>query len=262
MLVPLTHLEYNVPKPGKTADFGYQEVAWEEKSSRVKDVFDSVADNYDLMNDLMSGGAHRLWKKFALARSGLKRGQSALDIAAGTGDLARGLANQVGETGRVVLADINAAMLENGRGRMIDAGYVDTIHYAQANAECLPFADQSFHCISIGFGLRNITDKPAALRSMFQALRVGGRCLVLEFSHPTSLVVKKLYDKYSFNVLPWLGKNVARDEASYQYLAESIRMHPDQETLKTMMGDAGFEDVTYFNLAGGIVALHVGYKYG
>ncbi|MEE8118231.1 MAG: bifunctional demethylmenaquinone methyltransferase/2-methoxy-6-polyprenyl-1,4-benzoquinol methylase UbiE [Gammaproteobacteria bacterium] len=248
-------------KAGKTTDFGYQEVAWKEKASRVKGVFDSVADNYDLMNDLMSAGVHRLWKKFALSRSGLKMGQSGLDIAAGTGDLARGLAKRVGAAGQVVLTDINATMLANGRRRMIDSGYVGNIFYAQANAECLPFANQSFHCITIGFGLRNVTDKPAALRSMFRVLRPGGRCLVLEFSKPTSVAVTKLYDAYSFRVLPWLGKRVAKDANSYQYLAESIRMHPDQETLQTMMTEAGFEDVTYFNLSGGIVALHVGYKY-
>ncbi|MGD8690608.1 MAG: bifunctional demethylmenaquinone methyltransferase/2-methoxy-6-polyprenyl-1,4-benzoquinol methylase UbiE [Gammaproteobacteria bacterium] len=243
----------------KTTDFGFQQVAWDEKARRVRGVFDSVAGRYDLMNDLMSFGIHRLWKRFTLARTGLHPGDVALDLAGGTGDLARGLVRQVGAQGRVVLADINASMLEMGRDRLTDAGIVANVDFVQANAEALPFADASFRCLTIGFGLRNVTDKASALASMRRVIRPGGRLLVLEFSHPVAPGLDKLYDFYSFRALPLMGRLVANDEESYRYLAESIRMHPDQETLKGMMQDAGFERCDYFNLSGGIVALHVGY---
>jgi demethylmenaquinone methyltransferase / 2-methoxy-6-polyprenyl-1,4-benzoquinol methylase len=243
------------------ADFGFQRVPRGEKARRVRGVFDSVADRYDVMNDLMSGGLHRLWKRFTLEITGLRPGQRALDVAGGTADLAAGLARQVGDGGLVVLTDINAAMLSHGRDRLIDEGRVANVRYAQANAEALPFADNSFHCITIGFGLRNVTDKPAALRSMHRVLKPGGQLLVLEFSHPVVPALNPLYDAYSFRVLPLLGKLVAGDEASYRYLAESIRMHPDQETLLGMMREAGLEDCRYHNLSGGIVAVHRGYKY-
>ncbi len=241
-------------------DFGFESVPRSEKQRRVRGVFDSVADRYDLMNDLMSGGIHRLWKRFALSVANLRPGQSVLDVAGGTGDLAAGLARQVGDTGLVVLTDINAAMLAHGRDRLIDAGLVSNVRCAQANAEKLPFADESFHCVTIGFGLRNVTDKPAALRSMHRVLKPGGQLLVLEFSRPNA-ALKPVYDAYSFKLLPKIGKVVAGDEGSYRYLAESIRMHPDQQTLLGMMQDAGFEDARYHNLTGGIVAVHRGFKY-
>jgi demethylmenaquinone methyltransferase/2-methoxy-6-polyprenyl-1,4-benzoquinol methylase len=248
-------------KDERSTDFGFERVAWGEKARRVRGVFDSVADNYDLMNDLMSAGAHRIWKRFTLSLTNLRPGQRALDVAGGTGDLASGLARQVGEGGLVVLADINAAMLERGRDRLIDAGRVGNIQYVQANAERLPFGDNSFDCITIGFGLRNVTDKPAALASMRRALKPGGQLLVLEFSQPIAPGLAPLYDAYSFHVLPLLGKLVARDESSYRYLAESIRMHPNQEKLLAMMTAAGLEGCRYHNLSGGIVAVHRGYKY-
>lgn len=241
--------------------FGYQEVPVGEKARRVAGVFSSVADNYDLMNDLMSFGIHRLWKRFTLAQSGLRPGQVALDIAGGTGDLARGLAAQVGDSGKVVLADINAAMLEHGRSKLIDHGVTGNLEFVQADAERLPFPDRYFDCVTIGFGLRNVTRKDAALASMYRVLKPGGRLLVLEFSKPVAPLLRSVYDQYSFKILPALGKFVAKDEASYRYLAESIRMHPDQETLKQMMEAAGFERCSYFNLSGGIVALHRGYRF-
>jgi demethylmenaquinone methyltransferase/2-methoxy-6-polyprenyl-1,4-benzoquinol methylase len=244
----------------RSTDFGFQRVPREDKARRVRGVFDSVAGNYDLMNDLMSGGAHRLWKRFTLALANLRPGQRALDLAGGTGDLAEGLARQVGEKGLVVLSDINAAMLARGRDRLLDAGFVGNVAVVQADAERLPFPDGTFDCITIGFGLRNVTDKPRALESMRRALRPGGQLLVLEFSQPRLPGLKTLYDAYSFRVLPWLGRTVAGDEASYRYLAESIRMHPDQETLLTMLRQAGLEGCRYHNLAGGIVAVHRGYK--
>ncbi len=242
------------------ADFGFQRVPRRQKAQRVRGVFDSVADRYDLMNDLMSAGLHRLWKRFALGLAALRPGQHALDVAGGTGDLAAGLARQVGRGGLVVLTDINAAMLARGRDRLTDEGLVENVRYAQADAERLPFRDGSFHCVTIGFGLRNVTDKQAALASMRRVLKPGGQLLVLEFSHPGP-VLSPLYDAYSFQVLPWLGKLVAHDEASYRYLAESIRMHPGQEELLAMMRQAGLEDCRYHNLSGGIVAVHRGYKY-
>jgi demethylmenaquinone methyltransferase/2-methoxy-6-polyprenyl-1,4-benzoquinol methylase len=245
----------------KTTHFGFEEVAWTDKAKRVRGVFDSVAPKYDLMNDLMSAGLHRLWKQFTLSQTMLRPGQRALDVAGGTGDIARGMRKQVGDRGLVVLSDINGAMLAHGRDRSIDLGVLRGIAYVQANAECLPFADNSFDCISIAFGLRNVTDKPAALASMRRVLRPGGQLLVLEFSQPTVAALKPVYDAYSFKVLPALGKLVANDAESYRYLAESIRKHPDQETLLQMLRDAGLEDCRYHNLSGGIVAVHRGFKY-
>ena len=251
----------DAPQDGKTTHFGFEEVAWEDKAQRVRGVFDSVAPRYDLMNDLMSGGLHRIWKQFTLSQTHLRPGQRALDVAGGTGDLARGLAAQVGEQGLVVLSDINGAMLAHGRDRLLDIGLTRGIAYVQANAEHLPFADDSFDCVTIGFGLRNVTDKAAALASMRRVLRPGGQLMVLEFSQPVAPGLKPLYDAYSFRVLPLLGRVIARDEDSYRYLAESIRKHPDQETLLGMMREAGLEDCRYHNLSGGIVALHRGYRY-
>jgi demethylmenaquinone methyltransferase / 2-methoxy-6-polyprenyl-1,4-benzoquinol methylase len=242
-------------------DFGYQRVPWEEKAKRVRGVFDSVADRYDLMNDLMSGGAHRLWKRFTLDLTGLRAGQCALDLAGGTGDLAAGMAHQVGATGFVVLSDINDNMLQQGRDRLTDRGMVANVHYVQANAEHLPFATSQFDCVTIGFGLRNVTDKAAALASMHRVLKPGGQLLVLEFSQPVTPLLTRIYDAYSFSVLPWLGRTIAKDADSYRYLAESIRRHPDQETLLAMMKTAGFEDCRYHNLMAGIVAVHRGYRY-
>jgi demethylmenaquinone methyltransferase / 2-methoxy-6-polyprenyl-1,4-benzoquinol methylase len=247
------------PAPG-TTDFGYQQVPVAEKATRVRAVFDSVAGNYDLMNDLMSAGAHRLWKQFTLAQTGLRPGQRALDVAGGTGDLAAGMARQVGAGGLVVLSDINAAMLAVGRDALTDRGLAGNVRYSLANAERLPFPDSSFDCVTIGFGLRNVTDKAAALRSMGRVLKPGGQLLILEFSKPVVPGLKTLYDAYSFSVLPWLGKVVAKDEASYRYLAESIRRFPDQATLIGMMQEAGLENCRYHNLSGGIVALHRGYR--
>jgi len=244
-------------REGRT-HFGYEDVAWDNKTGRVRAVFDSVADSYDLMNDLMSLGAHRLWKRFAVEQSGLRPGQRALDVAAGTGDLARAYARQVGAAGHVVMTDINARMLERGRERLLDAGIAGNVTYVQADAERLPFAAASFECVSIGFGLRNVTDKRAALACMSSMLKPAGRLLVLEFSQPTLPLVRSLYDLYSFQVLPRLGRLVAGDEASYRYLAESIRVHPDQEEMRAMLKDAGLERCRYYNLSGGIVALHVG----
>jgi demethylmenaquinone methyltransferase/2-methoxy-6-polyprenyl-1,4-benzoquinol methylase len=246
--------------PADTTDFGYTQVPKAEKAARVRAVFESVAGNYDLMNDLMSGGAHRLWKRFTLSQTGLRPGQHALDVAGGTGDIAAGMCAQVREQGLVVLTDINAAMLAQGRDAMTDRGIVGNVRYALANAECLPFPDSSFDCVTIGFGLRNVTDKAAALRSMTRVLKPGGQLMVLEFSHPTAPGLKPLYDAYSFSILPWLGKIVAKDEASYRYLAESIRRFPDQETLLGMMREAGLENCRYHNLSGGIVALHRGWR--
>ncbi len=243
-----------------TADFGFENIPLKDKVRRVRGVFDSVADRYDLMNDLMSGGAHRLWKQFTLSLTGLRSGGRALDIAGGTGDLAAGLARQVGRTGLVVLADINARMLEHGRDRLIDRALTAAPVYAQADAERLPFADSTFDCVTIGFGLRNVTDKAAALASMRRVLKPGGQLMVLEFSTPVIPMLSRLYDAYSFNVLPWLGRVVAGDADSYRYLAESIRRHPDQQTLLEMMRTAGLEECRYHNLMGGVVALHRGYR--
>lgn len=244
----------------KTTDFGYQQIPIEEKAERVAEVFHSVAARYDIMNDLMSGGIHRLWKQFTIELSGVRNGHRVLDIAGGTGDLALKFARRVGKEGSVILADINASMLGVGRDRLTDRGVVDNVDFVQADAQHLPFADNSFDCITIAFGLRNVTDKNAALISMLRVLKPGGRLLVLEFSKPENPLLQKLYDTYSFQVLPRIGKLVTNDSDSYQYLAESIRMHPDQETLKTIMAAAGFERCTYHNLTGGIVAVHRGIK--
>jgi demethylmenaquinone methyltransferase/2-methoxy-6-polyprenyl-1,4-benzoquinol methylase len=246
--------------PNRSVDFGFEQVPWGQKAERVREVFASVAGKYDVMNDLMSFGVHRLWKQFALALTGLEPGGQALDVAGGTGDLAMGMLRQVGKTGRVVLSDINPAMLERGRDRLLDAGFAGNVECLVADAERLPFADDCFDCVMIGFGLRNVTDKAAALASMRRVLRPGGQLLVLEFSKPTAPGLGTVYDAYSFRVLPLLGRIVANDAASYRYLAESIRMHPDQETLARMLRDAGFAQVRYHNLTGGIVALHRGYK--
>ncbi|WP_277810845.1 bifunctional demethylmenaquinone methyltransferase/2-methoxy-6-polyprenyl-1,4-benzoquinol methylase UbiE [Chromohalobacter canadensis] len=244
----------------RTTHFGYQEVPVEEKADRVAQVFHSVAARYDVMNDLMSFGVHRLWKRLTLERAGVRPGHHVLDIAGGTGDLALKFSRLVGPRGRVVLADINASMLRVGRDKLLDNGVGDNVEYVQANAEALPFADNSFDCITIAFGLRNVTDKEAALRSMARVLKPGGRLLVLEFSKPASAALSRFYDEYSFRVLPRMGEWVAQDGESYRYLAESIRMHPDQETLKAMMEDAGLERVEYTNMTGGVVALHRGIK--
>ena len=245
----------------KTTHFGYEQVTWDSKQRRVENVFDSVAGNYDLMNDVMSFGVHRLWKRFAVEQSGARRGQRILDLAGGTGDLAARLSQLVGPDGEVVIGDINKAMLNMGRERLLDRGICGNVRYVQANAENLPFPENSFDCITIAFGLRNVTDKPRALKSMYRTLKPGGRLLVLEFSKPVIPGVKQVYDLYSFKILPAMGRLIARDEASYRYLAESIRMHPGQEELKTLMEQSGFEDCDYFNLSGGIVALHRGYRY-
>lgn len=240
--------------------FGFEQVDVGDKVKRVAGVFHSVADKYDLMNDVMSMGIHRLWKRFTLAQTGLKAGMRALDLAGGTGDLALRMSRMVGPAGEVVLSDINESMLSNGRERLLDEGVAGNVRYVQANAECLPFADDYFDCVTMAFGLRNVTDKDAALRSIFRVIKPGGRLLVLEFSKPVAPGLAPIYDVYSFKLLPLMGKLIANDADSYRYLAESIRMHPDQETLKGMMQEAGFDKVSYHNLTGGIVALHKGYK--
>lgn len=243
-----------------TTHFGYQTVDKDDKQKLVAEVFHSVAGKYDLMNDVMSMGIHRLWKRFTIEMSAARAGQTILDIAGGTGDLTAKFARIVGDKGRVVLADINDAMLAVGRDKLTDAGICGNVNYVQANAECLPFADNTFDCITIAFGLRNVTDKDAALASMFRVLKPGGRLLVLEFSKTDNPVLSKLYDIYSFSVLPAMGKLIAGDADSYRYLAESIRMHPDQETLERMMRGVGFVQTGYNNMTGGIVALHKGIK--
>ncbi len=243
-----------------TTHFGFKQVATEEKVKLVRNVFDSVAGQYDVMNDLMSLGIHRIWKRIAVQLSNVRQAASVLDLAGGTGDLTTLFQQRVGKNGQVVLADINAEMLKTGRDRLTDRGLVGNIRYAQVNAECLPFADNTFDCVCIGFGLRNVTDKDAALRSMHRVLKPGGCVIVLEFSHPTDAITEKVYDFYSFNILPKIGKFVAKDEESYRYLAESIRMHPKQTELKTMMENAGLERCEYFNMTHGIVAVHRGYK--
>jgi demethylmenaquinone methyltransferase/2-methoxy-6-polyprenyl-1,4-benzoquinol methylase len=245
----------------KTTHFGYRDVPESQKHKLVGEVFRSVASKYDLMNDLMSLGAHRVWKAFAIEQCGVRAGARVLDLAGGTGDLGAKLAGRVGETGEVVIADINDAMLDIGRGRLADRGIAGNVRFVRADAEALPFPDNHFDCVIIGFGLRNVTRQQRALDSMFRVLRPGGRVIVLEFSRPVLPGLSKLYDAYSFSILPWLGRVVAKDEASYRYLAESIRKHPDQETLKGMMQQSGFERVEYHNLSGGIVALHKGYKF-
>ena len=242
----------------QTTHFGFTQVPHQEKVHRVAQVFDSVANNYDLMNDFMSLGIHRLWKRFTIALAGVKPGEKILDLAGGTGDLAAKFSKLVGADGQIVLADINAAMLQVGRERLLDKGII--VNTTQVNAECLPFADNTFDLITIAFGLRNVTDKDVALASMLRVLKPGGRLLVLEFSELKVPPLKPLYDLYSFKLLPLIGKVIAKDADSYRYLAESIRMHPNQETLQQMMQDAGFERCDYHNLSGGIVAVHRGYK--
>ena len=243
----------------KTTHFGYEQVAAGDKADRVRHEFDSLASRYDIMNDLMSGGLHRLWKRYTINQANVRPGHAVLDLAGGTGDLARAFADKVGSSGHIVLADINARMLIEGRKRLVDAGVAGNLSIAQVDAENLPFEDESFDCVTIAFGLRNVTNKEAALRSMLRVLKPGGKLLILEFSRPAD-EIKPAYDLYSFRVLPLIGKFVAKDEDSYRYLAESIRMHPDQETLLGMMKDAGYERCRYHNLAAGIVALHVGYR--
>lgn len=245
----------------QTTHFGFKQVDSKQKVNLVADVFHSVAAKYDVMNDMMSLGIHRLWKRFTIDCSGVRSGQKVLDLAGGTGDLTAKFSRLVGESGKVVLADINGSMLKVGRDKLRDMGIVGNVETIQANAECLPFPDNYFDIVTIAFGLRNVTDKDAALASIFRVLKPGGRLLVLEFSKPENDQFAKIYDWYSFNILPNMGKLVANDAESYQYLAESIRMHPDQETLKGMMANAGFEQVTYHNLTGGIVALHRGFKF-
>ncbi len=242
-------------------DFGYERVAWHEKKERVGRVFDSVAQKYDLMNDLMSLGLHRAWKHFAVVRTGLRGGDHALDVAAGSGDLSIPIARRIGRTGRLVVSDINENMLAVGRDRLLDAGIVGNVEYAIADAENLPLRDRSFDCVTIGFGLRNVTDKQQALHEFFRVLRPGGRLVVLEFSRLQIEALEPVYDAYSFQVFPRLGDFVANDSASYRYLAESIRRHPDQETLKDMFEIAGFERCEYFNLSLGVVAVHVGFRF-
>lgn len=248
-------------KEQQTTHFGFTDIPIEEKQDKVAKVFDSVAVKYDLMNDLMSAGIHRLWKRFTIEKSGARTGNRILDLAGGTGDLAALFSPIVGERGKIILADINDSMLKVGRDRLIDKGLINNIDFAQVNAECLPFEDNYFDCITIAFGLRNVTDKQKALESMYRVLKPGGRLLVLEFSQPTSKLLSKVYDSYSFNLLPKIGHWITGNADSYRYLAESIRMHPDQETLKLMFEKAQFDDCEYHNLTGGIVALHRGFKY-
>lgn len=245
----------------ETIDFGYKQIPKLEKEKRVADVFHSVADKYDVMNDLMSFGIHRIWKKITIEYSGVRQGQKILDLAGGTGDLTAKFSQLVGNDGLVVLADINESMLHIGRDKLRDKGLFKNIEYVQANAEMLPFVDNTFDCITISFGLRNVTNKDATLKSMWRVLKPGGRLLILEFSQPEYKLLSKAYDLYSFTMLPLMGKLVANDADSYRYLAESIRMHPNQITLKKMMEDAGFRDVQYHNMTGGIVALHIGFKF-
>jgi len=245
----------------KTIDFGFTEVPLDEKVKKVKGVFDSVAGNYDIMNDVMSLGIHRLWKRHTIELSGIRPGQAVLDLAGGTGDLTKAFAKRVGKTGRVVLADINESMVRVGRDRLTNDGIIGNVDYTITNAEALTYPDNTFDLVTISFGLRNVTNKDKALAEICRVLKPGGQLMVLEFSKVAQPMLAKAYDFYSFNILPKMGKFIADDEASYQYLAESIRMHPDQETLKQMMLDAGFDKVEYLNMSNGIVALHRGWKY-
>ncbi|WP_432471727.1 bifunctional demethylmenaquinone methyltransferase/2-methoxy-6-polyprenyl-1,4-benzoquinol methylase UbiE [Amphritea sp. HPY] len=244
---------------GKT-HFGYRQVDVEDKQAKVADVFHSVANKYDVMNDLMSGGVHRIWKRLTIEQSGVRRGHKVLDIAGGTGDLTMRFSRLVGPEGKVVLADINDSMLKVGRDRLLDRGITGNVEFVQANAEELPFPDNTFDCITIAFGLRNVTHKDRALASMARVLKPGGKVMVLEFSKTDNPLLTKAYDFYSFSLLPKIGKLIAGDEESYRYLAESIRMHPDQETLKQMMEEAGLVQCKFQNMTGGIVALHTGIK--
>jgi len=244
-----------------TTDFGFQQVPIDEKVKLVENVFKSVANKYDLMNDLMSAGIHRLWKKIAVQHCAIKAGQCVLDLAGGTGDLTSAFTHNIGNNGTIILADINAEMLKTGRNKLIDKGLIRNIDYLQVNAECLPLATNTFDCVVIGFGLRNVTKKQEALAEMYRVLKPGGKLVILEFSKPLYKHLTAVYDLYSFKVLPFLGKLVAHDADSYRYLAESIRMHPDQEQLKGMMQLAGFENSSYQNLTGGICAIHKGFKF-
>ena len=245
----------------KNTHFGYKTVEADKKADLVAGVFHSVAAKYDIMNDVMSFGIHRFWKRYTIEVSGARPGMKVLDLAGGTGDLTAKFSHLVGDKGEVVLADINDSMLKVGRTKLRDKGIVNNVSYVQANAEALPFPDNHFDIITIAFGLRNVTDKDAALRSMNRVLKPGGKLLVLEFSKPQHEIMRKVYDLYSFKVLPKMGELITKDADSYEYLAESIRMHPDQDTLKQMMVDAGFEQVDYTNMTDGIVALHRGYKF-
>ncbi|MBU2987741.1 bifunctional demethylmenaquinone methyltransferase/2-methoxy-6-polyprenyl-1,4-benzoquinol methylase UbiE [Saccharophagus degradans] len=244
----------------QTTHFGYEKVDVKDKARRVAGVFHSVAAKYDIMNDVMSGGIHRIWKQFTIELSGVRPGHKVLDIAGGTGDLTKKFSRIVGPTGQVVLADINESMLNVGRDKLIDSGVAGNVVYTQADAQYLPFPDNTFDCITIAFGLRNVTDKDLAIASMLRVLKPGGRLLILEFTKPQNALVEKAYDFYSFKILPTMGQIIAQDADSYRYLAESIRMHPDQETLKGMMDAAGFAQTKYHNMTGGIVALHTGIK--
>ncbi|BDA59051.1 bifunctional demethylmenaquinone methyltransferase/2-methoxy-6-polyprenyl-1,4-benzoquinol methylase UbiE [Shewanella sp. DNRA4] len=245
----------------KNTHFGYKTVEADKKADLVAGVFHSVAAKYDIMNDVMSFGIHRFWKRYTIEVSGARPGMKVLDLAGGTGDLTAKFSHLVGDKGEVVLADINDSMLKVGRTKLRDKGIVNNVSYVQANAEALPFPDNHFDIITIAFGLRNVTDKDAALRSMNRVLKPGGKLLVLEFSKPQHEIMRKVYDLYSFKVLPKMGELITKDAGSYEYLAESIRMHPDQDTLKQMMVNAGFEQVDYTNMTDGIVALHRGYKF-
>ncbi|EGM68580.1 MULTISPECIES: bifunctional demethylmenaquinone methyltransferase/2-methoxy-6-polyprenyl-1,4-benzoquinol methylase UbiE [unclassified Shewanella] len=245
----------------RSTHFGYKTVEADKKADLVAGVFHSVAAKYDIMNDVMSFGIHRFWKRYTIEVSGARPGMKVLDLAGGTGDLTAKFSHLVGDKGEVVLADINDSMLKVGRTKLRDRGIVNNVSYVQANAEALPFPDNHFDIITIAFGLRNVTDKDAALRSMNRVLKPGGKLLVLEFSKPQHEIMRKVYDLYSFKVLPKMGELITKDADSYEYLAESIRMHPDQDTLKQMMVDAGFEQVDYTNMTDGIVALHRGYKF-
>ncbi|GJM07683.1 MAG: ubiquinone/menaquinone biosynthesis C-methyltransferase UbiE [marine bacterium B5-7] len=257
---PKQTLDAMMPSQNDFTDFGYEKVSKKEKTRRVADVFHSVASKYDVMNDLMSFGVHRLWKRAAITLSAVRSGHHVLDLAGGTGDLSKQFAKKVGDSGRVVLSDINASMLQEGRDRLLNEGLHGNITFSQINAEHIPFPDNHFNCVSIGFGLRNVTDKQQALNEMYRVVKPGGRLLILEFSKPVLPGLKPIYDFYSFKALPLMGKLICNDAESYRYLAESIRMHPDQETLLDMMKKAGFEKAEYHNLSGGIVALHLGHK--
>lgn len=257
--------EHDKTKASENTDnkthFGYETVDKEQKAGKVAEVFHSVAAKYDVMNDVMSFGVHRLWKKYTIERAAVRKGQTILDIAGGTGDLTAKFSKLVGREGKVYLADINDSMLKVGRSKLVDRGIVGNVDYVQANAECMPFPDNYFDRITIAFGLRNVTEKSKAIASMRRILKPGGRLLILEFSKPVLPALSKVYDAYSFSLLPAMGKLIANDSESYKYLAESIRMHPDQESLKQMMLDEGFDEVEYTNLTGGVVALHIGKKY-
>lgn len=242
-------------------DFGYQTVDKDKKEEKVAEVFHSVASKYDVMNDVMSFGIHRLWKRTMIELTGARKGQKALDLAGGTGEIAMKVAKRVGDSGHVVLSDINSSMLEEGKKRVINSGFINNISFELINAEEIPFSDNTFDLVTISFGLRNVTDKLKALKEMQRVIKPGGRLVVMEFSKTNNPALTKLYDFYSFSALPFMGKIIANDEESYRYLAESIRMHPDQETMKSMMLEAGFDEVEYKNLTGGIVAIHRGFVY-